>query len=139
MQLCKGGRKCKNNFFSQSLLHPAVFQERKLQIVGSSFISCSLQWRGCLHYECVRISELNTTLNIYLLFENSRKNTQTRCKVFKNLAKRTTTFDFCLTSVFFINLEHLSHPTLVLLFILWKGKCWLKVRRELFIKIIQWC
>ena len=31
---------------------------------------------------------------------------------------------FRLTSAFFINLEHLSHPTLVLLFILWIGKCW---------------
>ena len=46
---------------------------------------------------------------------------------------------FLKTSVFFINLEHLSHPSLVLLFILWKGKCWLKVRRELFVKLIQWC
>ena len=81
----------------------------------------------------------NTTLDIYLLLENGHKSTQTSCKVCSNLTKCTTTIDFCLTSVFFINLEHLSHPTLVLLFILWKGKCWLKVRRELFVKIIQWC
>ena len=81
----------------------------------------------------------NTTLDIYLLFENDHKSTQTRCKVCSKLTKCTTTIDFHLTSVIFINLEHLSHPTLVLLFILWKGKCWLKVRRELFVKIIQWC
>ena len=75
----------------------------------------------------------NTTLDIYLFFENDHKSTQTRCKVCSNLKKCTATIDF------FINLEHLSHPTLVLLFTLWKGKCWLKVRRENFVKIIQWC
>ena len=80
----------------------------------------------------------NTTLEIYLLFENGHKSTQTRYKVFSNLTKCTKTIDFCLNSVFFINLESLSYPTLVLLFILWKGKCWLKVRRKLFVKIIQW-
>ena len=53
--------------------------------------------------------------------------------------KFTTTIDFRLASVFFVNLEHLSHPFLVLLFTLWKGKCWLKVCCELFVKIIQWC
>ena len=81
----------------------------------------------------------NTTLDIYLLLENGHKSTQKSCKVCSNLTNCTTTIDFCLTNVFFINLEHLPHPTLVLLFILWKGKCWLKVRRELFVKIIQWC
>ena len=29
LSLCKGGRKCKNKFFNQSLLHPVVFQKRK--------------------------------------------------------------------------------------------------------------
>ena len=67
---------------------------------------------------------MNTTLDIYLLFENGHKSTQTRCKVCSNLTKCITTIDFRLTSSFFINLEHLSHPTLVLLFILWIGKCW---------------
>ena len=79
----------------------------------------------------------NATLDFYLLFKNGHKSTQTRCKVCSNLAKCTTTIDFRLTSVFFIKLEHLSHPTLVLLFILWKVKCWLKVHREIFVKIIQ--
>ena len=41
-------------------------------------------------------------------------------KFCSNLAKYATTIDFRLTSVFFINLEHLSHPTSVLLFILLK-------------------
>ena len=36
--------------------------------------------------------------------------------------------------VVFINLEHLSCPTLVLLFKLWKDKCWLEVRCERFVK-----
>ena len=81
----------------------------------------------------------NTTLDIYLLCENGHKSTQTSCKVCSNHRKCTTTIDFRLTSVFFINPEHLSHPTSMLLFILWKGKCWLKVRRELFVKIMQCC
>ena len=74
-----------------------------------------------------------------LLFGNGHKSTQTKCKVCSNLTKCTTTIDFRLTSIFFINLEHLLHPTLVLLFIPWKGKCWLKVHRGIFVKIIQWC
>ena len=53
-----------------------------------------------------------------LLFENGHKSTQARCKVCSNVAKYTTAIDFRLTSVFFINLEHLSYPTLALLFIL---------------------
>ena len=96
-----------------------------------------LRWPD--YYECVRISVLNTTLDIYLLFENDRKSTQTRCKVCSNLTKSTTTIDFRLTIVFFINLEHFSHPTLALLFIIWKGKWWLTMRHELFIKIKQLC
>ena len=96
-------------------------------------VGCIMNVWGYQHWNTA-----NTTLDIYLLFGNGHKNTQTRCKVCSNLKKCTTT-DFRLTSVFFINLEHLSHPTLVLLFILWKGKCWLKVRPELFVKIIQWC
>ena len=81
----------------------------------------------------------SATLNIYLLFENDHKSTQTRCKVCSNLTKCTAPIDFRLTDVFFINHEHLSHPTLVLLIILWKGKCCLKVHRKIFVKIIQWC
>ena len=78
----------------------------------------------------------NTTLDMHLIFKNGHISTQTRCKVCSNRTKCTTTIDFRLTTVFFINLQDLSHPTLVLLFILWKGKCWLKVRREIFVKII---
>ena len=53
--------------------------------------------------------------------------------------KYTTTINFRLASVFFINLENFSHPTLVLRLSLWKCKCWLKVHRELYVKIKQWC
>ena len=116
LPLCKRGSKLKNKFFNQSLLQFVVFQKRKLKIFRSSFISRFLQQRGWLDYEYVKISSLNTTLGIYLLFENGHKSTQTRCKVCSNLTKCTTTIR--LTSVFFINLEHLSDPTLVLLFIL---------------------
>ena len=72
----------------------------------------------------------NTTLDIYLLFENGHKSTQTRCKACSKLTKCTTTIEFRLASVFFINLEHRSHPTLVLLFMLWKSKCWLKAPQD---------
>ena len=64
----------------------------------------------------------NTTMDICLLFENGHKSTQTRCKVSSNVTKITTIIGFRFTGVFFINLEHLLHPTLVLLFIIWKGK-----------------
>ena len=30
--LCKGGTKCKNKFFNQSLLHPVVYEKRESQI-----------------------------------------------------------------------------------------------------------
>ena len=43
-----------------------------------------------------------------------------------------TTIDFRLAGVSFINLVHFSHSTLVLLFTLWKDKCWLKLRRNFF-------
>ena len=89
---------------------------------------------GYQHWNAV-----NTTLEIYLLFKNGHTITQTRCKVCSNLTKCTKTIDFRLTSVFVINLEHLSHPTLVLLFMICEVKCWLKVRHEFFVKIIQWC
>ena len=102
-------------------------------VLCNGAVGCIMNVWGYQHWNTA-----NTTLDIYLLFENGHKSTQTRCKVCSNLTKCTTTIYFRLTSVFFINLEHLSHLALVLLFILWKGKCWLKVRRELFVKIIQW-
>ena len=37
--------------------------------------------------------------------------------------KCITTIDFRLASAIFINLEHVSHPTLVLLFKFWEGNC----------------
>ena len=103
-------------------------------VLCNGAVGCIMNVWGYQHWNTA-----NTTLDIYLLFENGHKSTQTRCKVCSNLTKCTTTIDFRFTSVFFINLKDLSHPTLVLLFILWKGKYWLKVRRELFVKIIQWC
>ena len=65
---------------------------------------------------------------------NGHKNTQRRCTVCSNLSSVLQQLTFVLV-VIFINLEHLSWPTLVFLFKLWKGgKYWLEVRRELFVK-----
>ena len=103
-------------------------------VLCDGLVGCNLNMSRYQHWNTA-----NTRLDIYLLLENGHKSAQTRCKVCSNVIKCTTAIEFRLTSVFFINLEHLSHPTLVLLFILWKGKCWLKMRRELFVKTIQWC
>ena len=103
-------------------------------VLCNGAVGCIMNGWGYQHWNTA-----NTTLDMYLLFKNGHISTQRTYKVCSNLTKCTRTIDFRLTSVFFINLQDLSHPTLVLLFILWKGKCWLKVRRELFVKIIQWC
>ena len=103
-------------------------------LLCSSVVGCIMNVWGYQHWTTAK-----TKLDICLLFGNGYKSTQTRCDVCSNLTKYTTTIDFCLTSAFFINLEHLWHPTLLLLFILGKGKYWLKKRRELFVKIIQRC
>ena len=95
-------------------------------------VACIINVWGYQHWNTA-----NTTLDNYLLFENGRKATHRRCKVCSDLTTCTTTIDFRLTSVFFLKLEHLKYPNLVLLFIPWKGKCWVKVRLELFVKIIQ--
>ena len=93
-------------------------------VLCNGAVGCIMNVWGYQHWNTA-----NTTLDIYLLLVSCHKSTQTRCKVCSNLTKCTTTID----------LEHCSHSTLVLLFILWKGKCWLKVHRKLFVKIIQWC
>ena len=64
---------------------------------------------------------------------NGHKNTQTRSNICSNLSSVLQQLTFVLV-VIFINLEHLSWPTLVLLFKLWKGKYWLEVRGKLFVK-----
>ena len=57
-------------------------------------------------------------------FKTAIKSLKQGVKICSNLTKCTTAIGFRLTSVFFINLEHLSHPNLVFLFIHWKGKRW---------------
>ena len=111
-----------------------IFEVALSTVLCNGSVGCIMNVWGYQHWNTT-----NTALDIYLLFENDHNITQIMCKVCSNLTKCTTAIDFCLTSVFFINLEHLSRPTLVLRFILWKAKCWLKVRSELFVKIIQWC
>ena len=68
--------------------------------------------------------------------KNGHKNAQGRCKFCSNLSNVLQQLTLVLL-VNFINLEHLSRPTLVFLFKLWKDKCWLEVRRELCGKMIQ--
>ena len=89
--------------------------------------------------EDIRIEILPITHWTLTCFSNGYKSTQTRCKVFSKLTSALQQLTFVLLVSFFINLEHLSHPAVVLLFILWKGKSWLKVRRKFFVKMIQWC
>ena len=71
LPLCKVVENARINI-SVSPYCTLLFSKRKPQIFGSSLISC-LQWHGWLHYEYVRISALNTILDIYLLFENGCK------------------------------------------------------------------
>ena len=108
------------------------FEEALSAVLCNGAVGCIMSMWGYQHWNTA-----NTTLGIYLLFESGHKITQTRCKACSNLTKYTKTIDFRLTSAFFINFKHLSHPTLVLISILWKGKCWLKVHRETFVKIMQ--
>ena len=79
---------------------------------------------------------LRRTFTCFL--KNGHKNTQRRYKVCSNLSSVLQQLTFVLL-VTFINFEYLSRPILVLLFKLWKGTCWLKVCRELFLKITQRC
>ena len=107
-----------------------------------SFDNCSSKRRGSLHYECMRISALKYfRYHIgHLIFKKWSK------KAFKQGAKFVQTWQVyysnwlspCYCVFFFINLEHLLHPTLLLLFKLLKGERWLKVYGKLFVKITQW-
>ena len=100
--------------FSNSLYCTLLFSRKenfKFFEVALSAVLCS-GTVGCIMivWDYQYWNTTNTTPEIYLLFENGHRSTETRCKV-------TTTIDFLLISVFFINFEHLSHPTLMLLFI----------------------
>ena len=76
---------------------------------------CIMNMWGYQHWNTVI-----TTLDIYLFLSNSHKSTQARCKICSNLTSVLQQLTFVLLTFCFINLEHLSHPTLVLLFTLWK-------------------
>ena len=96
---------------------------------------------GAVDWMCedISIQILPTLLWTFTYFsKKGHKSTQTRCKVCSNPSSVLQHLTFVLLMTF-INLEHILHSTLVLLFKIWKGKCWLKVCRELFVKIIQWC
>ena len=121
----------KNRYHYAKVVENVIFFEVALSaVLCNGAVSCIMNVWGYHHWNTG-----NTTLDIYFLFKSGHKSTQISCKVCSNL----TTIDFFLTSVLFINLDHLFHPSLALLFMLWKDKCWLKMRRKLFVKLIQWC
>ena len=95
----------------------------------------TMTWLAALWIcEAISIEILPTPYQTFTCFLwNGHKNTQTRCNVCSNLPSVLQQLTFVFV-VIFINLEHLSCPTLVLLFKLWKGKYWLEVRCELFVK-----
>ena len=74
----------KENFKSLSVVLSTV--------ICNGSVSCIMNVWGYRHWNTA-----NTTLDIYLLFENGHKNTQKKCKVCSNLKKCTTTIDFRLT------------------------------------------
>ena len=76
---------------------------------------------------------VGSIMNMWGYLHWNTANTIPDLYLFVKPIKCTTTIDFRLGSEF-INLEHLSCPTLVLLFKLWKGKCWLEVRCELLVE-----
>ena len=91
----------------------------------------------CLqHYEYVRLSALKYcqyhTGHLLAFGKTAIKILKQGVK-FSNLSSVLQQLTFVLV-VIFINLEHLSCPTLVLLFKLWKDKCRLEVRRERFVR-----
>ena len=61
-------------------------------VLYNGAVGCIMNVWGYQHWNTA-----NTTLDIYLLFENGHKNTQKKCKVCSNLKKCTTTIDFRLT------------------------------------------
>ena len=65
--------------------------------------------------------------------KNGHKSTQARCKVCSNLTNVLQQLTVVLLLSFLLTLNNFHD--LVLLFKLWKGKYWLKVRRGLFVKI----
>ena len=108
-----------------------IFEVTLAVVLCNDVVGSIMNMWGYLHWNTA-----NTIPDIYLLFvkQNCHKNTQTRCKVCSNLSSVLQQLTFVLI-VIFINLEHLF----ILLFKLWKGKCWLEVRCELLSKILQQC
>ena len=108
LPLCKGGRKCKNNFFNQSLLHLLFSSKENFKffevalsaVFCNGAVGCIMSVWGYQHWNTA-----NTTLDINLLFENLHKSHQTRCKICSNLTKCTTAIDFRLTNVFLLTLN----------------------------------
>ena len=77
-------------------------------------------WPGWLRHECVRISALRYCQYHTGHLLTFRKLPQKLLNKVQDLPSVLQQLTFVLLASFFINLEHLSHPTLVLLFILWR-------------------
>ena len=103
------------------------FEVALVIVLWNDVVGSIINMWGDLHWSTAN------TIPFTCFLWNGHKNTQTRYKVCSNLSNVLQQLTFVLV-VNFINLEHLSCPTLVLLFKLWKGKCWLEVCSELFVK-----
>ena len=82
-------------FFSRKYLEVALSA-----VLCNGPVGCIKNVWGYQHWNTA-----NTTLDIYLLFDNGHSSTKTRCKVCSNLTKCTTTIDLRLTSVFWLTLN----------------------------------
>ena len=139
--LCKGGRKCKDKFFNQSYCTLLFSRKENLKFFEVALsVVFAMRWLSALWMcEAIGFEILSIPQWAFTCFlQNGHKDIRTRCKVCSNLSSVLQQFT-CVMLVTFINLEHLSRPTLVLLFKLWKGKCWLEGLCELFVKIIPRC
>ena len=72
------------------------FEVALLAVSCNGAVGCIMNVWGYQHWNTA-----NTILDIYLLFKNGHKSTQTRCKVCSNLTKCATTITLCLPSIFF--------------------------------------
>ena len=85
---CKNRRKKGNTFFGQSLMHHVVFLKRNYQasevvlksVPYNCLIGCNLIVRG---YQPGNTA--NTTVDLFLLVENDKKNTEKNVKFFQTL------------------------------------------------------
>ena len=113
----RNGRKEENKFFNWSLFHSLEFQKGKCQVFWSSFGSCiAISWLAVLWlHENIGLETLPMLQRIFNYLSKTAAKSLKKRSLFKLINKCTRTMHSRLASVFFINLEHFSHPILVLL------------------------